>query len=79
MCELVVTPDMSAAHCCFSGSEHQSSDPCLPLVITAAALALLTVLLPQYCAHWFVDRSFYHLTVSLPWPGLRPCGAVGIS
>lgn len=74
MCELVVTPNMSAAHCCFSASEHQSSDPCLPLVITTAALVLLTLLLPQYCAHWFVDHSFYHLTALARPQALWSCG-----
>lgn len=51
---------MSAAHSCIPGSGHQSSDPCLPLVITTAAL-VLTLFLPQHCVHSFVGHSLYHL------------------
>lgn len=79
LCQLVVTPDMSAAHHCFLGSGHQSSDPCLPLVITTAAPVLLTLLLPWYCVHCFVDDSFYHLIGEFALAGLRASGAVGFS
>lgn len=60
------------------GSEHQSSDSCLSLVSTTAALVLFNLLLP-HCVHCLWIIPFTTLLVNLPWPGLRPCGDVRIS
>lgn len=75
-----LTPNLPAARSCFPGSGHQSSDLCLPLVITTAALVLLTppsssTLCPLFCRSFLLSPYLK----SLSWPGLRHCGAAEIS